>query len=108
MPKLAVTGCTGEVGRRVVIFALEQGYSVVGIDVAQEDMEFSADPRFAFLQADLRDYDQAFNAIRGCDGIVQLAGVRWPADYVATTHNTYVVTFRCDRQLLRLPLGTSQ
>ena len=88
MPKLAVTGCTGEVGRRVVAVGRKQGHSVVGIDLASKDMEFNADPSFTFLQADLRDYDQTLNAIRGCDGIVQLAGVRWPADYVATTHNT--------------------
>ena len=88
MPKLAVTGCTGEVGRRVVTVALKQGYSVVGIDLTPKDIDFNTDPNFAFVQADLRDYDQTLNAIRGCDGIVQLAGVRWPADYVATTHNT--------------------
>ncbi|TFY57483.1 hypothetical protein EVJ58_g6992 [Rhodofomes roseus] len=89
--KVAVTGCTGDVGKRVVIVALKQGYSVVGIDMTPaKDVEFNADPNFKFVQADLRDYDETLEAIRGCDGVIQLAGVRWPADYVATTHNTNV------------------
>lgn len=91
--KLAVTGCTGDVGKRVVIIALKQGHAVVGIDhIAPKGLEFIAVPNFNFVQADLRDYDETLNAIRGCDGVVQLAGVRWPADYVATTHNTYATT----------------
>lgn len=71
-----------------MIAALKQGFSVIGIDLTPKDMEVNANPDFTFHQADLRDYDQTLNAIRGCNGIVQLAGVRWPADYVATTHNT--------------------
>jgi len=86
--KLVVTGCTGRVGQRVVIAALKQGHSVVGIDVASNELPFAADPAFTFVQADLQDYEVTLNAFKGCDGIVQLAAIPAPVDYIAKTHNT--------------------
>lgn len=89
--KLAVTGCTGRVGQRVVIAALKQGHAVVGIDVAPKDLEFSTNLSFSFIQADLLEYEAARDAFQGCDAIVQLAACSNPGDYVANTHNSNVV-----------------
>ncbi|TCD64920.1 hypothetical protein EIP91_003456 [Steccherinum ochraceum] len=91
--KLAVTGCNGSVGRRVVIAALTRGWTVVGIDhrEVEEDLEFATDPNFSFLEIDLRDYTKALDALRGADAVVQLAAVRTPEDYVVVAHNTNVV-----------------
>ena len=86
--RLAITGCTGRVGQRVVLAALKQGHSVVGIDTVPGDLEFKNDPKFTFIQTDLRNYAGAYNALQGCDAVVQLAACPNPGDYVAETHNT--------------------
>ncbi|TBU50379.1 NAD(P)-binding protein [Dichomitus squalens] len=94
--KLAVTGCNGSVGSRVVLAALEQGHTVVGIDSAQlpdvlKNLPEDQAPRFKFHEADLRDYDIATDLLRGCEGIVHLAAMRNPGDYHVAAHNTNVV-----------------
>ncbi|TFY82417.1 hypothetical protein EWM64_g1601 [Hericium alpestre] len=57
--KLAVTGW-------VVISALKQGHTVLGMDnVRLGDVSFSADPGFTFLEIDLREFDKALEALKG-------------------------------------------
>ena len=87
--KLAVTGCTGSVGQRVVLAALKAGHIVVGIDTRQADVEFSNDPNFTFTEVDLRNYDDTLKALGGgVEGVIQPAAVPTPQDYAAHTHNT--------------------
>ena len=45
---------------------------------------------FTFAKADLRDYEAALDAMRGCDGVIHLAAVPNPSDYIVKTHNTYI------------------
>ncbi|OBZ72475.1 GDP-mannose 3,5-epimerase 1 [Grifola frondosa] len=87
--KIAVTGCNGDVGTRVVAAARAQGHEVVGIDATPALAP--TDKGYVFVQADLRAYDAALAALRGCDAVVHLAACRTPGDYVAETHNTNVV-----------------
>ncbi|CCL98793.1 uncharacterized protein FIBRA_00798 [Fibroporia radiculosa] len=90
--KLAVTGCTGRVGQRVVLAALRQGHAVLGIDnILKEDLEFAVDPAFTFVQVDLRNYEDTLEALQSCDAVVQLAALSNPGDYKAATHNSNVV-----------------
>ncbi|KIJ66745.1 hypothetical protein HYDPIDRAFT_174118 [Hydnomerulius pinastri MD-312] len=91
--KIAVTGCNGRVGQRVVLSALRTGdHSVVGIDtVANPDTEFASDPNFTFVHADLKEFEEALRAFDGCDAIVQLASVSHPVDWKVNTHNSNVV-----------------
>ena len=92
--KLAVTGCNGSVGSRVVLAALAHGHTVLGIDsvakapdtLTQLTEEQAA--RFAFREADLRDYKVATTLLRGCEGVVHLAAMRSPGDYHVDAHNT--------------------
>ena len=91
--KIAVTGCNGDIGPRVILQALAQGHTVVGIDVANLPDVLTRLPedkaaRFAFHEADLRDYEVATELLRGCEGIVHLAAMRTPGDYYVNTHNT--------------------
>ena len=86
--KIAVTGCNGLVGQRVVLRALRTGHIVVGVDnVAKEDTEFRHDPRFVFVPADLTSFEEALEAFQGCDAIMQLAAISQPMDYKVNTHN---------------------
>ncbi|KAI0682660.1 NAD(P)-binding protein [Cerioporus squamosus] len=90
--KIAVTGCNGSVGTRVVLSALAQGHTVVGIDSAPvPDALAHLSDGFAFHQADLREYDAGLGLLEGCDAVVHLAAMRTPGDYVVAAHNTNVV-----------------
>ncbi len=90
--KIAVTGCNGSVGTRVVLAALAQGHTVVGIDSAPvpdalTHLDVDAG-QFAFHRADLREYDAGLRLLEGCDAVVHLAAMRTPGDYVVAAHNT--------------------
>lgn len=90
--KLTVTGSNGSVGRRVVIAALKAGHTVQGVDNRQivGDPDFASHPSFSFREADLKNYEETLDALRGSDAVVQLAAIPTPQDYVAICHNTYV------------------
>jgi len=88
---IAVTGCSGNVGRRVVLHALAQSHTVVGLDSKSPDADFSSDPGFSFRQVDLTEYDKTLNALRGCTAVIHLAALPHPRDYGAVVHNTNVV-----------------
>ncbi|KDQ56992.1 hypothetical protein JAAARDRAFT_131334 [Jaapia argillacea MUCL 33604] len=93
--KIAITGCNGKVGRRVVLAAVNQGHTVIGIDRAppaiQDGLDFEAHPAFTFLKVDLRVYEETLKALEGCEAVIQLAAFPQPGDYVAITHNNNVV-----------------
>ena len=91
--KLVVTGCNGSVGTRVVLAALAQHHTVVGIDSAPipnvlSDLFPTRGAAFVFHQDDLTRYETALELLEGCTGIVHLAAVRTPADYAVVAHNT--------------------
>ncbi|KZT29713.1 NAD(P)-binding protein [Neolentinus lepideus HHB14362 ss-1] len=98
--KIAVTGCNGRIGRRVVLLALKQGHTIVGIDSAsipraspeESEIDFLANTAFTFRQIDVREYDQVIDALNGCDAVIQLAGQPNPSkDNPAVAHNLNVV-----------------
>lgn len=89
--KIAVTGCNGRVGSRVVACALRRGHQVVGIDHTDPPTsEDSKNPNFVYIKADIRDYETTLKSLQGCEGVAHLAAIPNPADYVAVTHNRYV------------------
>jgi len=97
--KLAILGCSGSVGSRVVLRALKQGWEVQGVDTVASPPSDAADkPNFTYLSLDLRDYDHALRAMDGCDAVVLLAACRSPGDYVVNTHNTSVIFRHCSDQ----------
>jgi nucleoside-diphosphate-sugar epimerase len=86
--KIAITGCNGEVGRRVVLWALKEGHTVVGADcIVAQDAEFYSNPAFSFHQVDLKDFDAALKIFEGSGAIIQLAAFRQPMDYMVKVHN---------------------
>lgn len=91
--KLAITGCNGRVGTRVVLRALQRGHTVTGIDLTPQSKEFNDILEFTFHQVDLRDYDRVLEVLSqcGCEGVIHLAAFPNPTDYKAQTHNANVV-----------------
>ena len=80
--RICVTGATGKAGRAAVAHLREHGYDVLATDVAVSD------PRAqGALKADLTDYGQAVEVLRGTDAVVHLANI--PAPGMATPAVTF-------------------
>jgi len=81
--RICVTGAAGQAGRAVVRDLREHGY-----DVAATDIAVSGDDRFdGMLRADLTDYGEAIEALRGADAVVHLANI--PAPGLSTPPVTF-------------------
>ncbi|KAF8807054.1 NAD(P)-binding protein [Phlegmacium glaucopus] len=97
--KLVITGCNGSVGKRVVKLALEQGNTVLGIDLTQQRAGndppqpriYDDHPEYTFAAADLRDFEVVLKLLDGYDAVINLAAHRNPGDYKVATHNSNVV-----------------
>ncbi len=90
--KIAVTGGSGDLGRDLVPYLLEQGHSVVSLDRALPPA--TAAPRHPGLNcmvADVRNFGEIVACLRGCDAVVHLAAHRSPLlspDTVVYSDNT--------------------
>src|ERR1700749_1579673 len=71
--RICVTGATGKAGRAAVAHLREQGYDVLATDVAVGDARAER-----VLRADLTDYGQATEVLRGTDAVVHLANIPAP------------------------------
>jgi nucleoside-diphosphate-sugar epimerase len=81
--RVCVTGATGKAGRGAVRHLQDSGYDVVATDVA-----VGPDARLiGVLRADLTDYGQAVEVLRGVDAVVHLANI--PAPGMATPAVTF-------------------
>src|SRR3984957_16747642 len=76
--RICVTGAAGQAGRAVVRDLLEHGYDVAATDIAVSE----ADRFEGMLRADLTDYGQALEALRGAEAVVHMANI--PAPGMAT------------------------
>ncbi len=81
--RICVTGAAGQAGRAVVRELAEHGYEVAATDIAVSE----ADCFEGMLRADLTDYGQALEALRGADAVVHLANI--PAPGIATPPVTF-------------------
>jgi nucleoside-diphosphate-sugar epimerase len=71
--RVCVTGATGKAGRAAVAHLREQGYDVLPTDVAVTDARAER-----VLRADLTDYGQTTDLLRGTDAVVHLANIPAP------------------------------
>src|SRR5487761_1739977 len=81
--RICVTGATGKAGRVAVSDLREHGYEVVATDTALTGDDVAA----GVLKADLTDYGQATEVLRGADAVVHLANI--PAPGISTPAVTF-------------------
>lgn len=84
MTQIVVTGGSGKAGRAVVHDLLEHGYDVVNVDVVA-----ASDAGAPFLRADLTDFGETIEALRGADAVVHLAAI--PAPRIRTVERTFEI-----------------
>ena len=89
--RIAITGGSGELGRTLIPYLIEQGHSVVSIDRVAPSAGPPSPQRPEFIVADTRDFGQFVASMRGCDGLIHLAAHRSPfnvLDHVVYADNT--------------------
>jgi nucleoside-diphosphate-sugar epimerase len=84
--RICVTGATGKAGLATVRHLREHGYDVVATDNALSGDDVAA----GVLKADLTDYGQATEVLRGTDAVVHLANIPAPG------RSTPAVTFNAN------------
>jgi nucleoside-diphosphate-sugar epimerase len=85
--RVSVTGATGKAGRAAVRELREHGYDVVATDT----IVTRNDANDGVLAADLTDYGQATEVLRGTDAVVHLANIPAPGRFTpAVTFNSNV------------------
>jgi len=72
--RICVTGAAGKAGLAAVLDLRAHGYHVVATDVAVSGEDVAS----GVLRADLTDYGQAFEVLRGMDAVVHLANIPAP------------------------------
>ncbi len=88
--KIAVTGGSGELGRNLIPYLLQQGHSVVNIDLARPSQAHD-DPTHQYIIADSRNFGELVSSLHGCDALIHLAAHRSPnyhADHAVYNDNT--------------------
>jgi nucleoside-diphosphate-sugar epimerase len=108
--RVAVTGGSGKAGRAVVRELLSHGHRVVDIDVVPDP-----DPVCRYVQADLRNLGQAFEALAGMEAVVHLAAIPRPgllteeATFTTNVSSTYnVFSAACQLGLRRVVWASSE
>jgi nucleoside-diphosphate-sugar epimerase len=86
--RVCVTGASGKAGRAVVRDLLEHGYDVAATDVVVSRHELEN----GMVRADLTEYGQALEVLKGVDAVVHLANIPAPGiNTPAVTFNTNIV-----------------
>ncbi|MFT5195037.1 MAG: nucleoside-diphosphate-sugar epimerase [Cellvibrionaceae bacterium] len=80
--KIAVTGGSGDLGRNLIPYLLDQGHSVVSIDRSIPTMTFPRPKKSPdYFAADITDFGEVVAVLSGCDAIIHLAAYRSPLHY---------------------------
>ena len=89
--RVCVPGASGRAGRSAVADLMEHGHQVTGIDVAEPSAGVLATPgRPSIIRADLSNFGQAGEVLRGAAAVVHLADIASagrPADAVIFKHS---------------------
>lgn len=101
--RVCVTGATGKAGRATVRELREQGYDVVATDTAVSPGDVDS----GVLRADLTDYGQATEVLRGTDAVVHLANIPAPgrATPAVTFNDNVSMNFNVFHAAAALGLG---
>jgi nucleoside-diphosphate-sugar epimerase len=89
--RVCVTGATGKAGLATVLHLREHGYDVVATDIAVG----GDDATSGVLAADLTDYGQATEVLRGTDAVVHMANIPAPGRFTpaVTFHANVAMNF---------------
>ena len=86
--KIALTGGSGELGRSLAPYLMEQNNEVVSID---RTLPVNLSHDIQFIAADTLDFGQLLESMQGCDALIHLAAIRGPGNHPSTllyTNNT--------------------
>lgn len=76
--KIAVTGGSGELGRTLVPYLIEEGHQVVSMDRALPAKQLGG---AEYLVVDTRNFGEMVGGMHGCDALIHLAAHRTPLNH---------------------------
>jgi nucleoside-diphosphate-sugar epimerase len=102
--RICVTGATGKAGLAAVLHLREHGHEVVATDIALSGDDVAA----GVMAADLTDYGQATEVLRGTDAVVHLANIPAPgrSTPAVTFHANVAMNFNIFHAAAALGLST--
>lgn len=77
--KIAVTGGSGDLGKVLVPYLVEQGHDVVSIDRTLP--HGWGGPNLRYWVADTRDFGEFVGSLKECDALIHLAAIRSPMNH---------------------------
>jgi nucleoside-diphosphate-sugar epimerase len=92
--KIAVTGGSGKAGRPVLRDLVERGHEVLNIDKVPSPESYAPDGPIPYLAADLTDFGQAVEALKGGETLPGIEAVVHLAAIPSPTHATPDQVFR--------------
>jgi nucleoside-diphosphate-sugar epimerase len=92
--KIAVTGGSGKAGRPVLRDLVERGHEVLNIDKVPSPESYAPDGPIPFLAADVTDFGQALEALKGGEALPGIEAVVHLAAIPSPTHATPDQVFR--------------
>ncbi len=94
--RIAVTGGSGELGRALIPYLVEQGHSVLSLDRSLPRPAYPPAPNQAhYMVADVRNFGELAAALRSCEAVIHLAahanplGAPDPVIYADNTLGSY-------------------
>lgn len=94
--KILVVGALGDIGSEVTRQALADGHEIVALDTIPLDQVTTVDvghKNLTYVQGNATNFEQLLDIMKESapDGVITLAAVRTPEDYLVKAHNTNVV-----------------
>ena len=102
--RICVTGASGQAGQAVTQELVEHGYQVAATDIAATRENLEA----GMLRADLTDYGQALEALKGTEAVIHLANIPAPGICTAAVTFTANVTMNFNVFHAAAALGLSR
>lgn len=73
--KLFITGVTGYIGNRLLLAAINKGYTVHALVRSTSSLQLFQHPKVHYFKGDVTNYSSVVQAMAGCDAVMHAAGI---------------------------------
>lgn len=73
--RVFITGVTGYIGQKLMLSAIERGYTVHALVRNPSSQQLTAHGRIHYFKGDITDYDSLLKAMQNCNAVLHAAGI---------------------------------
>ncbi len=73
--RIFITGVTGYIGQKLMLSAVERGYTVHALVRNPSSQQLTAHGRIHYFKGDITDYDSLLKAMQNCNAVMHAAGI---------------------------------